>query len=168
MAGGLADEQANGEAVTPFRHGARMIELTKEIEQGLMAAADLQRSGDLDGARAAYRALLDAPGTDDAGAAYVLHMLAVIVDDPQSKLDLNMESLDRADSAGPDTFPVEMKASVFANIGYSHRALGDLGEARNWYAQAQAAADQLPDDEYGNFIRTNSQKALDALDAERP
>lgn len=131
-----------------------------------MAAADLQRSGDLDGARAAYRALLDAPGTDDAGAAYVLHMLAVIVDDPQSKLDLNVESLERAESAGPETFPIEMKASVFANIGYSHRALGDLDAARRWYEQAQSAADQLPDDEYGNFIRSSAQKALDAINAE--
>ncbi len=160
------DQCSRPERVTPLWHGSEMIELTKDIRAGLTAAADLRRSGDMDGARATYRALLDAPTTDDAGATHALHMLAVIVDDPQSKLDLNVESLERAERAGPENFPVEMKASIYANIGYSYQALGDLDEARAWYQRAQAASNQLPDDEYGNFIRENAQKALDALEAD--
>lgn len=142
-----------------------MIELTKQLEEGLMAAADMQRSGDLDGARAKYRALLTDPTTDDAGAATVLHLLAVIVEDSQSKLELNIESLERAEKAGPAKFPVEMTASIFANIGYSHRGLGDLEEARRWYMRARQTADELPDDDYGKSLRENTQRELDALDA---
>ncbi|MEY2425872.1 MAG: hypothetical protein QOI61_1444 [Actinomycetota bacterium] len=142
-----------------------MIELTKQIEEGLMVAADMQRSGDMDGARAKYRALLDDVATDDADAATVLHLLAVIVDDPQSKLELNIESLERAEKAAPNNFPAEMKSSIFANIGYSHRELGDLEEARAWYMRARATADALPDDDYGARLRENTQRELDALDA---
>ncbi len=130
-----------------------------------MSAADMQRSDDMDGARAKYRALLDDPETDDAGAATVLHLLAVIVDDSQAKLDLNIESLERAERAGPEKFPAEMKASIFANVGYSHRELGDLEEARRWYKRARATADELPDDDYGKRLRENTQRELDALEA---
>ncbi|MEY2425939.1 MAG: hypothetical protein QOI61_1511 [Actinomycetota bacterium] len=142
-----------------------MSDLSAHVLEGLTAAAELQRSGDLEGARAAYRDLLNDPGTDDFDAVYVLHLLAVIVEDPQSKLDLNIESLQRAEVAG-ERFPAAMKASLLANVGYSHRALGDVAEARRWYLQAREAADQLPDDEYGRSIRDSAQQTLDALDRE--
>jgi hypothetical protein len=141
-----------------------MIELASHVEAGLLDAANLQRAGDMDGARAKYLALLDDADTDDAGAAYVLHMLAVIVDDPKTKLDLNLDSLARAESAGPDTFPLAMQASLFANVGYSHLALGERDEARRWYVRAQQAAEQLPDDDYGKMIRENAQRAIEKLE----
>lgn len=128
----------------------------------LRAAGSLAAKGDNASAAAAYRALLDELGDDDYQAAAVLHMYAIVIDDPRQKLQVNEDALARAIRS--DQFPPALFASLLANLGYSHRELGDVDEARSWYTKAKAAAAGLDNDDYGLQVRAGIERELVLLD----
>src|SRR4051794_581389 len=92
--------------------------LTAEIQRARARAA----GGDAAGARGAYRGL-PRRGDEPVQAVAVLHMWAIVVEDPTEKLAINEEALLRADQA--PGFPLPFRASLLANLGFSHQALGD-------------------------------------------
>jgi tetratricopeptide (TPR) repeat protein len=126
------------------------------------AAKALAEDGKAEDARSAYMSLLDDLRDDPRQAAGVLHMYAIVVDDVHKKLAINEEALRLADSVG-DAFPFAAKATLYANIGFSHEALGDSAAALNWYQQARVAAAGLDDDDYGNMMRNGIDGILERL-----
>ena len=90
-------------------------------------------------------------------------MWAVATDDPQEKLALNEDALRRADAAA--AFPPTLRASLLANLGFSHCELGDDVAARSWYLEARAAAADLPDDDYGRMVRAGIDAQLDRINS---
>ena len=137
------------------------LDLPEPVLAEIRRAQSLAASGNAEGASDAYRALLDQVNGDAMQAVAVLHMWAVMVDDPQEKLALNEDALRRADAA-PD-FPPPLRASLFGNLGFSHRELGDDEAARSWYLEAKVAAAGLPDDDYGRMVRQGIDAQLDLL-----
>ncbi|MEY2473708.1 MAG: hypothetical protein QOK28_3037 [Actinomycetota bacterium] len=125
-------------------------------------AKGLADDGKTDDARAAYRALLEDLRDDPRQAAGVLHMYAIVIDDLHEKLAINEEALRLADSVG-DAFPFASKATLYANIGFSHEALGDSAAALDWYQQAKIAAAGLDNDDYGNMMRNGIDGILSRL-----
>jgi tetratricopeptide (TPR) repeat protein len=137
------------------------LDISDEIEAAIGAAQTLAAGGDVAAATDAFEAILDSLGDDHVQAAAVLHMYAVVVEDLPKKLAINEEALRRADAAAD--FPPGFRASLLANIGYSHRALGNIDLARSWYVEAQTAASLLPDDDYGRMIRDAAANAVASL-----
>lgn len=138
------------------------LDLPPPLLDAIRNANALAVAGDGAAAEAEYERLLRAAGDDDYQAAAVLHMYAVIVDDPDRKMQLNIEALACAErSAG---FPAALFASLYGNIGYSHLSSGDRDSARQWYEKAAAAASGLDDDEYGRLVREGIKKNLAALE----
>ena len=136
------------------------LNISDDTKAGIGAAKALEASGDLDGAIRRFEALLESLGDNHYDAAVVLHMLAIPVEDPAQKLAINEEALRRAEQVPDDGFPKPMFASLYANVGYSKVALGDLDAARHFYRKAEAVAAGLDDDDYGNQVRSEIQKRL--------
>jgi hypothetical protein len=139
------------------------LELDEDVAEGLARAQALIADGQPNDARAVYAQLLDAASGRPVQGAAIAHMYAIAVDDPHEKLAINLESLRLAESAPSDEFPYALRATLFANIGWSHRALGDAAAAADWYRQAQTAADGLAQDDYGRMMRHGIASALAKL-----
>jgi tetratricopeptide (TPR) repeat protein len=141
--------------------------MTHDIDEWVLdrigAAKALADDGKMEDARSAYVALLDDLRDDPRQAAGVLHMYAIVVDDLHEKLAINEEALRLADSVG-DAFPFALKATLYANIGFSHATLGNSAAAVDWYQQAKIAAAGLDDDDYGNMMRTGIDGTLERLE----
>lgn len=131
--------------------------VTAEIRRAQALAAD----GDVEGASVVYRHLLEQVNGVAEQAVAVLHMWAIIIKDPKEKLAINEDALRRADRAAD--FPAPLRASLLANLGYSHQALGDKGTARSWYLQASEAAAGLANDDYGAMVREGIERQLELL-----
>jgi hypothetical protein len=138
------------------------LDIPDAVEAEIRRAQRLASAGDASGAEAAYRTLFDQVAHDTAQAVAVLHMWATVIEDPEAKLSMNEESLRRAE-ADP-TFPSPLRATLLANIGYSHRLLGDEETAQRWYLEAKDAAARLGDDDYGASMRTAIDQQLASFD----
>ena len=136
------------------------LNISDDTKAGIGAAKALEAAGDVNGAIRRYEALLESLADNPYEAAVVLHMLAIPVEDPARKLAVNEEALRRAEQVPDNGFPRPMFASLYANVGYSKLALGDLDAARDFYRKAEAVAAGLDDDDYGNQIRSEIQKRL--------
>src|SRR5579884_1356574 len=119
------------------------LELKESVRASITAAQAHADGGDLQAAVSAYQQLLAGLDEDPVGASAVLHMYALIVNEPRTKLELNLESINRAVAAGPSVMPVPLRATLMANAGYSCLELGDRHSARTWYLLAQEAAGGL-------------------------
>lgn len=140
------------------------LDVSDATTAAIRTASELAAAGKLDEAVAAYEQLLDEVATSDYETAAVAHMYAIIVEDPQEKLAINEKAL-RAAEACAGEFPPQLFASLYANVGYSKRELGDLVDARRWYEKAVAAADALDDgDDYGRMVRAGIASQLRLLD----
>lgn len=137
------------------------LDIPDHVTAEIRRAQALAVNGDVDGASAAYRALLEEVSSDAQQAVAVLHMWAIVIDDPHEKLAINEEALRRADEAAD--FPAPLRASLLANLGFSHQALGDTATARSWYLQARGAAAELADDDYGAMVREGIERQLELL-----
>lgn len=150
------------------RHGPTSVAMNLEIDDDVLTelrrAQALAADGHLAEALNAYEALLARLVERPYQAAAVAHMYALIVDDPHQKLQVNENALRFAESVPDDGFPPPLRATLYANIGYSHRELGDPDEARAWYLRAQQAADALDDDDYGRMMRAGIDNELRNLD----
>jgi hypothetical protein len=138
------------------------LDIRDDVLASIHAASEVAVS-DVPAAMAAYASLVDTLADDPFHRACVKHMYAVIVDDLELKLRLNEEALADADSVAGDGFPFASKATLYAAIGWSHRALGNDQAALPWYERAATAAALLDDDEYGRMMRANVALALEHL-----
>ncbi|HEX2205413.1 MAG TPA: tetratricopeptide repeat protein [Longimicrobium sp.] len=89
---------------------------------------------------------------DDYDACVAAHFVARHQDTPEETLRWNREALARADAAGGERVR-GFYPSLYLNLAHAHEQVGDLDEARRFYARAAELADALPDDRYGGVVR---------------
>ncbi|HYD09266.1 MAG TPA: hypothetical protein VEA78_04110 [Acidimicrobiales bacterium] len=114
-----------------------VLPLSDGTQAAIRTAQRLAEDGDVPAALGVFDALLENLVEDHREATAVLHVRALVVDDPAEKLWTNEAALHRAELAG---LPDAQRATLHANVGSSHHALGNLVEARRWYERALAAA----------------------------
>jgi len=139
------------------------LEISAETTTAIRAAQATAAAGDVESAIRQYRELLDTLVHDDYQAAAVAHMFALIVEDPEEKLAINEDALERAQRVPDGGFPAPLFASLYGNLGYSSMELGRMDIARTWYEQARLAAEDLDDDDYGRMVRSGIETQLDRL-----
>jgi hypothetical protein len=84
--------------------------------------------------------------------AIAAHYVARHQPTPERALHWNQESLTNADAVGDDR--VEgFYPSLYLNMGKSHEDLGNLKDARRFYALAADRIGCLPEDRYGDMVR---------------
>ena len=114
------------------------LDLSPATQAALRTAQRLIDDDDLPAALAVCDELLRSLADDHREATAVLHVRALAVTDPAEKLWANEAALHRAELAG---LPEAVRATLYANVAWSHHALGHLADARRWYERAHAAAD---------------------------
>ena len=114
------------------------LDLSPTTQAAIRTAQRLIEDGDVPAALAVYDELLRAVGDDHCEATAVLHVRALILEDPAERLWANEAALQRAELGD---LPESVRATLYANVGASHHALGHRAEARRWYERALAAAD---------------------------
>jgi hypothetical protein len=122
-----------------------------------------------DEARRLLAEIWDDDGADALHRVAVAHYLADLQTDPHDELAWDRRALaeaeavtdDRARAAGVLAPVRAFYPSLHLNLGESYRKVGDLAAARDHLARGRASVDTLPDDGYGQMIRTG----LDALAA---
>lgn len=129
--------------------------------QGMQAEAE-ERAAD---AAALFQQAWDASTTDEQ-AAVAAHYVARHQPTPEACLAWNERALIHAQLADPvrvaGFFP-----SLHLNLGHSHEQLGDQERAREHYEAAEAHADVLGDDPYGQMLRDGIVRALERVPAMR-
>ena len=129
------------------------------------------------GNRAAARVLFDelweqvGSGGDPLHRCAVAHWMADLQDDPADELHWDLLALTAADSLtavratdGGVTTPVSaMYPSLHLNIADAYRRLHDQDRARQHLARGLAAAEALPDDGYGQMIRSGLARLAERL-----
>lgn len=128
--------------------------------QGMQA----EGAGRMDEARALFTQAWDAR-TDDWEACVAAHYLARHQPTPADTLRWNQEALARA-AAVTDERVHGFYPSLYLNLAHSHEQLGDLAEARRFYALAATESAALPEDRYGSIVRQgveNGQRRLNDL-----
>ena len=89
---------------------------------------------------------------DDYDACVAAHFVARHQATPEETLRWNQEALARAAAVADDRVR-GFYPSLYLNLGHSHEQLGQLGEARQMYDLAAAAATDLPPGPYGDTVR---------------
>lgn len=120
-------------------------------------------AGRYDDARALFAQAWDAR-RDDWEACIAAHYLARHQSTPEDTLRWNEEAVDRA-AAVADERVHSFYPSLYLNLGHSHEQLGNLAEARRWYALAAAKAEGLPEDRYGGVVRQGIANAQGRMDS---
>jgi hypothetical protein len=139
------------------------LDLDTRVLDGIAEAKTLAADGNTAAAQRVYRELLAELDDDPRQAVCVLHMYAIVVDDLHEKLAINEEALRRATALSEDVFPEAMRATLYANLGWSRLSLGDAAAAKDWYVRAQVAAEGLDDDDYGRMMRHGVKRQLELL-----
>ena len=78
---------------------------------------------------------------------------------PEGALHWNQESLINADAVGDDRVQ-GFYPSLYLNMGKSHEDLGNLKDARRFYALAADRIGCLPESPYGDMIRRGVMNAM--------
>ncbi|MCY1054844.1 hypothetical protein [Nannocystis sp. SCPEA4] len=126
----------------------------------VQAAIAALHAGDRPGARARLTELWHELADDGAARCVIAHYLADAHDDPREVLRWDERALAAADALSDDDLQrlhpsLSLRAfypSLYLNLAEALRVLGDP-RARVVAAQATAAAEALPEDDYGHFIR---------------
>jgi tetratricopeptide (TPR) repeat protein len=84
--------------------------------------------------------------------AIAAHYVARHQATPDKALHWNQESLTNADAVGDDRVQ-EFYPSLYLNMGKSHEDLGNLKDARRFYALAADRMGNLPESPYGDLVR---------------
>jgi hypothetical protein len=90
--------------------------------------------------------------TDDYEASIAAHFVARHQATPEETLRWNQEALARAEAVDDERVR-GFYPSLYLNLGHSHEQLGEMDEARRFYALAAAAATSLPEGPYGATVR---------------
>ncbi len=100
---------------------------------------------------------------DDFERCIAAHYVARHQSSPAEMLRWNRVALDCAGAVGDERVQ-GFYPSLHLNLGYSYEQLGDLAEARRWYALAGAGAERLPDNRYGGIVREGAANGLARAD----
>ncbi|RKR89239.1 hypothetical protein BDK92_3579 [Micromonospora pisi] len=103
-------------------------------------------------ARALYERAWESSG-DDYEACVAAHYLARQQEEADEVLRWNREALTRADRVG-DERVAALYPSLHVGVGLACERLGDLPRARRAFEQAQGHVVALPEDGYGDLLRT--------------
>ncbi|MEV4627535.1 hypothetical protein AB0J90_14715 [Micromonospora sp. NPDC049523] len=117
-------------------------------QDGMRAEAQGRRSDAL----ALYEQAWTA-SVDDYDACVAAHYLARQQDDPREILRWNTEALDRADRVG-DERVAAFYPSLYVSVGLAREQLGEPEPARRAFEQAREHVGALPEDGYGEMLRT--------------
>jgi hypothetical protein len=90
--------------------------------------------------------------TDAFERAIAAHYVARHQATPERALHWNQESLINADAVGDDRVQ-GFYPSLYLNMGKSHEDLGNLKDARRFYALAAERIGCLPEGRYGDIVR---------------
>ena len=141
----------------------------------LAAAVELGRAGERDAARRRLIAMWDDLGADGDALhrCSVAHFLADLQDDVREELLWDERALSaaqdltdgRAQEHHAALFVRGLQPSLQLSLADDHRRLGDPVRAREHFALAEAALDELPDDDYGRLIRSGVDLVREALAA---
>lgn len=121
--------------------------VVKLCAEGMQAEGD----GRFDDARALFEQAW-AAGQDDFDACVAAHFVARRQETPEQMLEWNRIALERADAVG-DERVVGFYPSLYLNMGYSFERLGDLDEARRYYAMGAELLDNVPEGPYKDVLR---------------
>jgi hypothetical protein len=141
----------------------------------LAAAVELGRTGERDAARRRLLAIWNELGADGDALhrCSVAHFLADLQDDVREELRWDERALaaaqdltdDRAQEPHAALVVRGFQPSLQLSLADDHRRLGDPVRAREHVALAEAALDELPDDDYGRLIRSGVDLVREALAA---
>lgn len=118
--------------------------LDPAVKSALDAARARMDAGATTAALAIYRATRDAAlqRGDHANASVIAHMAGVAAEDPDEKLQWNLDALRHADADPAHPLMAEFYPSLYNNLAYSYAQLGRREEALRY---ARMAASRLPD-----------------------
>ncbi|MFD1365800.1 hypothetical protein [Actinoplanes sichuanensis] len=139
---------------------------------GVRRAQEMNLAGDRGGARALLEGLWDS-AEDALHRCTVAHYLADLQDSVAAELrwdELALEAFpDLTDERAreiDDTWRARaFLPSLHLNLADVHRRSGNVGAARTHLAEAVAALDALPEDDYGAMIRDAVEKVRVAVDS---
>lgn len=100
---------------------------------------------------------------DDYHACMAAHMLGVMETSLDEKLRWHVESLERANRVQDRRRTAGFYPSLYGNLGYVHRQLGNRDEALRYYRLASEHLGVLKDDAYGRSVREGTIQALTEL-----
>lgn len=116
-------------------------------------------------ASATFRRAYDGAESEVA-KCWASHMVAVVSDDPDEKLQWNMKSLRAAEASTNDERASSLVPTVLANIGFSMLLLARPPQARAWYERARAAAREAEiDDARRASYLAGIDRMLEVIDA---
>jgi hypothetical protein len=132
-----------------------MQEITECVERG--------RAGDREGARSALGAVWDRLGEDGdpLHVATLAHFMADLQDEPAEELAWDHRALAAADRL-TDERAQQYEASLavrglypslYASLAADYAKLDDASTARRYLTRAEAATPDLPESEYGEYVR---------------
>ena len=134
----------------------------------------LNHRGEREAARLQFAEIWDEIGGEQGDPLHVCtlaHAMADAQDDVRQELLWDLRALAAADlltdarvaQAGV-TLPVGgLYPSLHLNVSECYRKLGDLGRAREHFAQAEATIGVLGDDEYGQMIKQGMDRIAEQL-----
>ena len=137
-----------------------------------LAAERGRQPGGREEARRALTELWHETGDGEAlHRCTIAHFLADVQDDPAAELAWDeralaaSEAITRAEETGSGWRVAALLPSLCASLADDHRRLGDPVRAREYLAQAEAAAPALGDDDYGLLVKGIITEIGEALDA---
>lgn len=127
-----------------------------------LCAEGMAIEGDADAARALFQRAWELR-RDDFDAAVAAHFVARHQPTPELTLHWNALAVDHA-SRLTDGRAEELLASLYLNLGDSHRTLGNIPEAVAAATLARAALDALPPGGYRDFVTMGIDRLESRLD----
>ncbi|MFJ9414977.1 hypothetical protein ACIRPT_12515 [Streptomyces sp. NPDC101227] len=116
-----------------------------------VAGMQAEAEGRTDAAYELFRQAWDAAG-DDYEACIAAHYLARHQSSPEETLRWNQECLNRADLVADERVR-GFYPSLYVNMGRAYRDLGQPALAYGYFMRAAERVGELPEGQYGNWIR---------------
>ncbi len=119
------------------------------------------QSGDHNGARTLFEAILPKIGSDAAQNCILAHYMADVQEELEDELFWDLRSLQYLEEVKDERIVVveatlataEFFPSVYLNIASCYKRLGNFDESARYLSLAEESCSVLADDGYGKFIR---------------
>lgn len=136
-----------------------------DVKASLDAAKERIAAGNVAGGLELYREAWNAAvaRADHAHASVIAHMAGVAEEDPQSKLQWNLNALRQAEAAGSHPVVVEFYPSLYSNLAYSYVLLEDRREALRYIELAASRLTDLRPGPYADRVRASVETQLSRL-----
>ncbi|WP_410566956.1 hypothetical protein [Amycolatopsis sp. cmx-4-61] len=145
-----------------------------DVMARVTAAVQRGQAGERASARAELAAMwaeVERGEGDDFHRCVIAHFMADLQDNPQDELRWDERALAAVDGVTDERaqeFHESLRVrgfmpSLYLSLADDHRRLGDADRAREYFGKAQATADALGDDAYGELVRGIADKVGRAL-----